>query len=199
MRISSRYNPCNVMPCLPRKQSTRKRKFVDSYIESLNATKAALAAGYSASHAGNMGCLLLKKPDVQAAIAARLNESGLTQARVLREIERLAFADPGALYDETGKLLPIHKLPENVRAAIASVKVLKTNLVSGNGAREEVHEVKQWDKVKALEMAAKYLKLLDGDRGDTNVTIQVSWMNNSEPKPNEVTNITPETQNPLTE
>jgi len=103
------------------------------------------------------------------------------------------------LYDETGKLLPIHKLPENVRAAIASVKVLKTNLVSGNGAREEVHEVKQWDKVKALEMAAKYLKLLDGDRGDTNVTIQVSWMNNSEPKPNEVTNITPETQNPLTE
>ena len=71
--------------------------------------------------------------------------------------------------------------------------MLKTNLVSGNGAREEVHEVKQWDKVKALEMAAKYLKLLDDNR-DTNVTLQVTWINNSQPQPSEVIDVTPQPQ-----
>ena len=184
---------------LPAKRSTRFRRFVNAYVETLNGTKAAIAAGYSERSATVTGSRLLMKPIIKEQIAAKLNEMDLTYARTLREIARIAYADIGAIFDENGNLLPVHQLPDNVRSAIASVKVVKKNLVTGAGQVDDIHEVKLWDKVKALEMAAKYLKLLDGDRGDTNVTIQVSWMNNSEPKPNEVINITPETQNPLTE
>ena len=184
---------------LPAKRSTRFRRFVNAYVETLNGTKAAIVAGYSEHSAHSTSSRLLKKTKIQEMIASRLAESELSSARTLREIGRVAYADVGEIFDENGNLLSVKQLPEHVRAAIASVKVVKKNLVTGDGETDDIHEVKLWDKMKALEMAAKYLKLLDGDRGDTNVTIQVSWMNNSEPKPNEVINITPETQNPLTE
>lgn len=182
------------MPVLPRKQSTRKRKFVESYCISLNATKAALECGFVESNAHNSGYQMLKKADVQAMIAAKLNECTITKERTLREIGRLAYSDPGALFDEFGNLRPIHTLDEATRATIASVEVIKKNMVAGDGEMDEVHKVKQWDKTKALEMAAKYLKLLDGDKSDTNVTIQVSWMQpqvSSEPGAPTI-NVTPE-------
>src|SRR5205823_1125610 len=94
------------------------------------------------------------------------------------------------------KLRNLSELPEHVQATISSVKVLKTNLVSGDGAREEVHEVKQWDKTKALELAAKHLRLLEPAGGDTNITIQVSWMSSEPPKPNEVIDVTPTDMSP---
>jgi len=134
---------------------------------------------------------MLQKPDVQSMIAAKLNESGLSSARTLREIGRVAYADVGEIFDENGNLLSVKQLPEHVRAAIASVKVVKKNLVTGDGETDDIHEVKLWDKVKALEMAAKYLKLLDDNR-DTNVTLQVTWINNSQPQPSEVIDVTPE-------
>ena len=115
-------------------------------------------------------------------IASRLAESELSSARTLREIGRVAYADVGEIFDENGNLLSVKQLPEHVRAAIASVKVVKKNLVTGDGETDDIHEVKLWDKVKALEMAAKYLKLLDDNR-DTNVVLQVTWINNRQPQP----------------
>ena len=176
---------------LPAKQSTRFRRFVNAYVETLNGTKAAIAAGYSEHSAHSTSSRLLKKTKIQEMIASRLAESELSSARTLREIGRVAYADVGEIFDENGNLLSVKQLPEHVRAAIASVKVVKKNLVTGAGQVDDVHEVKLWDKVKALEMAAKYLKLLDDNR-DTNVVLQVTWINNSQPQPSEVIDVTPE-------
>ena len=176
---------------LPAKQSTRFRRFVNAYVETLNGTKAAIAAGYSEHSAHSTSSRLLKKTKIQEMIASRLAESELSSARTLREIGRVAYADVGEIFDENGNLLSVKQLPEHVRAAIASVKVVKKNLVTGDGETDDIHEVKLWDKVKALEMAAKYLKLLDDNR-DTNVVLQVTWINNSQPQPSEVIDVTPE-------
>src|SRR5439155_12544599 len=119
-----------VMPVLPRKFATRKRRFIDSYVQSLNATKAALDAGYAKSHAHNQGWELLQLPDVQAAIAAKLQESELSAPRVLREIGRMAFSDAGELFDENGKLKRLAYLPEAKRAVVSRLNVLKSNLGS---------------------------------------------------------------------
>jgi len=176
---------------LPAKQSIRFRRFVNAYVETLNGTKAAIAAGYSEHSAHSTSSRLLKKTKIQEMIASRLAESELSSARTLREIGRVAYADVGEIFDEDGNLLSIKQLPEHVRAAIASVKVVKKDLVTGDGETDDIHEVKLWDKVKALEMAAKYLNLLDDNR-DTNVTLQVTWINNSQPQPSEVIDVTPE-------
>ncbi len=176
------------MPLLPKKLSTRKRKFVESYAVSLNATQAAIDAGYSKNTAHNAGYRLVNKDDVQESIAIKLQEVGLTKARTLREIAHVAYSRTGELFDESGNLRPIHKLPEHLQAAISSVKVIKKNVTSGDGKTDDIHEVKLWDKVKALELAGKYLDLFQ-EKEEPNVTIQISWGSSEEP---EVRNITPE-------
>jgi hypothetical protein len=51
-------------------------------------------------------------------------------------------------------------MPTELRRAVASVKVIKRNLVSGDGKTDEIYEVKFWDKVRALESLAKHFGLL---------------------------------------
>lgn len=51
--------------------NARQQRFVDAYLVDPNASKAAIAAGYSAKTSRSIGSELLTKPDVAAAIAAR--------------------------------------------------------------------------------------------------------------------------------
>ena len=74
------------MPALPRRLITRKRRFIKAYLETLNGTKAAIAAGYSPNGANVIGSRLLSDPTVKAAIAADLAACEVSAPRVLREI-----------------------------------------------------------------------------------------------------------------
>jgi phage terminase small subunit len=78
------------MPLTPKQQ-----RFVDEYLLDLNATQAAIRAGYSARTAASIGEENLRKPDiaaaVQAAQAERATRTAVTQDYVvanLAEIER---------------------------------------------------------------------------------------------------------------
>lgn len=72
-------------------------RFVAEYIIDLNATQAAIRAGYSERTAKSQGQRLLTNADIQAAVADALEARGkrtmVTQDRVLLEVSRLAFAD----------------------------------------------------------------------------------------------------------
>jgi hypothetical protein len=57
------------------------------------------------------------------------------------------------------------ELPPAVLASVASVKTLKTNVVSEDGQQQVTREVKLWDKLRALELLAKYFGLVT-DRHD---------------------------------
>ncbi len=46
----------------------KQARFVEEYLIDLNATQAAIRAGYSAKTARAMGCENLTKPDIQAAV-----------------------------------------------------------------------------------------------------------------------------------
>lgn len=53
------------MALRPKLSTTQKHQiFVEEYLRTLNATQAALAAGYSKSNARNQGYLLLQDPDI---------------------------------------------------------------------------------------------------------------------------------------
>jgi phage terminase small subunit len=77
----------------------KQARFVEEYLIDLNATKAAIRAGYSAKTAAVIGYENLTKPPIAAAIAtARSKQSertALTADMVVRELAKLAFANLG--------------------------------------------------------------------------------------------------------
>jgi len=139
-------------------------RFVAEYLKDLNASQAAIRAGYSKKNPNVVGPRLLADVGIAAAIAERqakqLADADLSAARVLEEIRRLSFSDIGALYDEQGHLKPLQDLSPAQRACIASTKTTKKNLTVGDGTQEDVVEIRLWDKLRALEMAAKRFGLL---------------------------------------
>lgn len=71
------------------KLNERQQRFVDNYIITANATKAAKLAGYSANTAGSIGEENLRKPKIREAIDARLNE--MEEQRVAKAEEVMIF------------------------------------------------------------------------------------------------------------
>ncbi len=142
----------------------KQARFVAEYLKDLNATQAAIRAGYSARTARAIGHENLTKPDIAAAIAAatqkQLAGAELTAARVLEEMRRVAFSDVRALYKDDGTLRAIHELTPEQSAAIASIEVVHKNLTAGDGQVDTVIKVKAWDKPRSLEMLAKHFGLL---------------------------------------
>lgn len=75
----------------------KQQRFVDEYLVDLNATQAAIRAGYSADTAGSIGHENLQKPEIVLAIAearrAQQERTQITADRVVMELGLIAFAD----------------------------------------------------------------------------------------------------------
>lgn len=75
----------------------KQQRFVEEYLIDLNATQAAIRAGYSKKTAGQIGHELLKKPETQAAIdeamKARSERTKITADAVMTELAKLGFAN----------------------------------------------------------------------------------------------------------
>ena len=71
----------------------------------------------------------------------------------------MAFSDVGACFDQ-GDLRPLADMSPEVRSTVASLKVVKRNLTTGDGVVDTIHELKLWDKLRALEMLAKHFGLI---------------------------------------
>ncbi len=143
----------------------RQHRFCQEYIIDLNATQAAIRAGYSEHTAGAIGHENLKKPEIEAEIQRlkdlRSIRTEITADKVLSETYLLASADIAEAFDETGALKPIREIPKRLRLAISSVEVDKL-FEPGPDGREHVgytQKIKFWDKVKTLELLGKHLKL----------------------------------------
>lgn len=142
-----------------KKLNERQLKFVDEYLIDMNATQAALRAGYSAKTAWSTGFHQMKNPVVLEAIKRKQEviqrRTAITQDMVIKELAAVAFSS-GADYATVSnrgavKLTPTEKLSPEQRAAVASVK-------KGKYATE----VKTHDKIKALELLGKHLGMFSG-------------------------------------
>lgn len=138
------------------KLTAKQQRFVDEYLIDLNATQAAIRAGYSPVSANKIAAENMAKPGVRAcvdaAIAERSRRTGVNADRVVRELARLAFVSaPDVINVNTATLN--EDATEDDLAAIQSVKV---KILSGDIESEE-REIKLADKVKALELLGKHL------------------------------------------
>lgn len=154
-------------PTRPRELTDMQALFVLEYLKDLNATKAAIRAGYSEATAANIGSELLQKTGVADAIgqamekrAKRLN---LEADRIVRELERLGFSDIRGIFDEQGGILPPSAWPDELAPAIAGVEVFEE--FEGKGDNRKfvgyTKKVKLWDKPKSLELLAKHRGMLN--------------------------------------
>jgi phage terminase small subunit len=142
----------------------KQQRFVAEYLVDLNATQAAIRAGYSEKTARTQASELLTKPDIEAAIAKgkarQLATTELSAVRVLEEYRRVAFSNVRDYFDDAGRLKPLKDLPAAVTASLASIKTTKKNLTAGDGVQEDVVEVRLWDKTRALNDLARHFALL---------------------------------------
>lgn len=155
------------------KLTPKQQKFVDEWLIDMNATAAAIRAGYSPRSADVTGARLLANARVRAYIDERMAEhsrrTGVTQERIIRELARIAFLDPTQLVNmDTAELLD--SAAEDDRAAITSVKV-KT--MSGETEMIE-REVRFADKIKALELLGKRFGMwIDKQQVDVQGAVQI--------------------------
>lgn len=135
----------------------KQKRFVAEYLIDLNATQAAIRAGYSSKNADKIGSELLGKTRVaeaiQKALARRAAKVEVTQERVVEELARVAFGDLRGVstWGPDGvSLKPSDELTDEQSAAIS--EVVETVTKDGGSVR-----IKRHDKVKALELLGRHL------------------------------------------
>jgi phage terminase small subunit len=163
-------------PVLPRPQKAlnpRQTLFVAQYLVDLNATQAAIRAGYSVNRASEIGCQLLRIPKVAAAVRERLNAQlvrvDANSEKVLRETCLVAFssiADYSLSRDGVLRLASPGVDPAAIRA-VSSYKrkerVLRRKVVDESTTEELVEietEIKMYDKVRAIGYLLQHLGLI---------------------------------------
>lgn len=89
------------------KLTAKQERFVEEYLVDLNATQAAIRAGYSQKTADRIGPELLGKTcvseSIQKARQRREQRTAITQDRVLKELEKVGFAAAADYTDATLK------------------------------------------------------------------------------------------------
>jgi phage terminase small subunit len=147
----------------------RRRLFVRAYIANgRNGTQAAIDAGFSPRSARGQAARLLADVNIsrELAVAAHrgLEAADLTVQRTLRELARIAFADPRKLY-RNGQLIPVDELDDETAAAVSSIEVDDSGKT----------KVRLHGKNEALTSALRHLGLFERDnrQGAENFSLEV--------------------------
>lgn len=109
------------------KLTAKQQKFCEEYLIDLNATQAAIRAGYSKKTARVIGMENLTKPAIQQYLqekGKKLQEKfEITQEEVLRQYQRMAWSDPRNFYNDGGSIKPITELDYDTAVAMAGFEV----------------------------------------------------------------------------
>jgi len=141
-----------------KKLTPKQERFIDEYLIDLNATQAAIRAGYSEKTAGAVASENLKKPEIQAEIQRRMDKrsekTGITKERVLKELVCIGMADYTNFVNvRNGQIIvkDTDDIPKELRPAITSIRY--------NSKGDVV--VQLADKNRALEMLCRHLGMFN--------------------------------------
>lgn len=149
--------------------TAKQSQFVEEYLIDLNATQAAIRAGYADSTAHKQASLWVGKtrnhcPEkmrhvwdaVQVAKGDRMERTQIDADYVLQRMVEIDKMDVADIMDEDGNLLPIKQWPSTWRRYISAMDVAEM----GNGddqAAGLLKKIKWPDKLKNLELIGKHV------------------------------------------
>lgn len=165
----------------------KQQQFVEEYLLDLNATQAAVRAGYSKKTAAVVGHENLRKPEIAGSIKraqdVRSKRTQITADRVLQELAKIAFANMGdymAIGADGDPCLDFSALTHDQTAALVEVTV--EDFKDGRGAKaRDVRRVKfkLSDKRGALVDIGRHLGMF-ADRHEQTAGHRLSEMSDEE-------------------
>ncbi|MCE1957048.1 terminase small subunit [Enterobacter bugandensis] len=133
--------------------------FCREYLIDLNATQAAIRAGYSVKTANRTASENLSKPDIQSRIAelkAQRNDLvGINATYVLNRLVEIDQMDVLDILTSTGELKPVSQWPKVWRTTLSGLDVVEMSAERNNAAL--LKKIKWPDKVKNLELIGKHI------------------------------------------
>lgn len=159
------------------KLTAKQQRFCDEYLIDLNATQAAIRAGYSPKTAEQLAYQLLQKTSVQNQISElqkkREKRTEITQDSVLHELALIAFAkasdyarvvEKDAMVEVDGNMVPVLDVDGN-QVKYRTVEPILTDELTEDQKKaiavikkgRDGFEIKPYSKIQALELLGKHL------------------------------------------
>ena len=164
---------------LPRMRFTPKQRlFIEAYLIHKNATKAAIAAGFSERSANNQGTRLMAndaiRAEIEARLASTLDRYAVTSDRIIRELALIGFGNIGdfiAVQDGGSAVVDFGTATREQMASLKSVEIDERTI---DGAAPGVRRIKisMSDKRQALMDLAKIARMLPADRHEHSGSIE---------------------------
>jgi phage terminase small subunit len=136
----------------------RQQVFAHEYLIDLNATRAAIRAGYSARSARAHGNRMMTNDDISEfidnSIAERLERLGITADRVLQEWATIGFASMGDFLTSDEHGCPAWDFEDATRFQSAAIRDISIH----TGSRGRRITIKLADKPSALLVLSKYVE-----------------------------------------
>jgi phage terminase small subunit len=161
--------------------TAREIRFCQLWVESGNALRAYIGAGFphkNAQVAGELSYRLLKKVEIRQYIrrlqAEAADAAGVTAERIAQGLARSAFADRTRVFGPDGEVLPPGEWPEEVRAIIAGVEVEELSEWQDDpdtGKRRKVAVGQKWKvrferSTEAKKILAQWRRMVGDDKAD---------------------------------
>lgn len=172
--------------------TAKQERFCQEYLIDLNATQAAIRAGYSERTAQEQSSRLLSNVIVQKRVAelqeAIANRNSVSQDMVVQELKKIGFSDirkavrwgrnpldttsenasPNGLNMFPVSLVPSEEIDDDTAASVCEVSLTQTGV-----------KIKQYDKISALDKLARHLgmytdkhELLGRDGGPLSIAVE---------------------------
>lgn len=137
----------------------KQQMFVKEYLIDLNATQAAIRAGYSEETAAVIGSENLIKPNIQKAIQQAQKERNKQVAvdaeYVLKRLVEIDKMDVADIVNADGDLLPVELWPDAWRKSISAIDIQQMKV--SDDVEAFVKKIKFPDKLRNLELLGKHI------------------------------------------
>lgn len=162
------------------KLTDKQELFCKEYVIVLNATQAAIRAGYSEKTARQVGSLNMTKVDILDRIAElrkkTLEKLDISHERIAREYAKIGFSNISDCLDENNNFKNIRDVANS--GAISSITIDETTTPTGSKTKKIKFGL--WNKKDGLDGLSKHVGFYEQDNKQKATNINVSNLSEEE-------------------
>lgn len=146
----------------------RRKAFAEAFLSNgMNATQAAIAAGFSPKTAERQGSRMVRDVRVQTILDKRRTEIAtkheLSTDEIMADMARALRFDPRKLFGQDGTFIPIHELDDDVALCLTGIETVIVKGTEGSETPLFVKKIKWESKATARDQALKVFGMYEKD------------------------------------